>query len=385
MLQEGYLLIADISGYTAFFTQTELDHAHEVLEGLVEAMLAQMEPFFTIAKLEGDAIFATVPAGKFLQPQSVLEALENVYAVFRATLERMHFNTTCTCRACQLMPTLDLKFVVHYGQFIIGKRQELSGPDVILIHRLLKNTVCQQTGFSAYAYLTQPACGNLGLDDLPWQPHTEVYEHLGTIEGNVLDLHPVWERRKVQFRVEVLPEQADVIVEFELPAPPELAWDYLTNPEIKRQYREAGSLAVVGGNRRRSGVGVIHHCVHGLQQNDELIVDWQPFRQVTFRDQISYPVLAFDMLNTTTFTPTAAGTRITIRFQRPAAVNPRLNRLVEFLWWVYGKGHITRLFGRRAPATLRRLIAGDRAGGSNHHPGHRRDLRLSPANGGPKH
>ena len=118
---------------------------------------------------------------------------------------------------------------------------------------------------------------------------------------------------------------------------------------------------MVGGSRRRSGVGTVHHCVHGLQKNDELIVDWQPFSRITFKDQISYPVLAFDMLNTTTLTPIAAGTKVTMLFQRPLAVKPGLNWLVRFLWWIYGKGHISRLFGRRAPATLHRLIAANRA------------------------
>lgn len=362
MLQQGYLLIADISGYTAFFTQTEIDHAHEVLEGLIEAILAHMEPFFIIAKLEGDAIFAYLPAGGYLQPQTMLEAIENVYCTFRLTLERMHYNTTCTCQACQLIPTLDLKFVIHNGQFMVSKREELSGRDVILVHRLLKNNICQQTGLTAYAFFTQAAHANLGLDELPWQSHAETYEHLGAVPGHVIDLHPVWEQRKEQFRVEVAPEQAGVVAEFELPVPPELAWDYLTNPAVKRLYREADSLTVLGGRRQRTGVGTVHHCVHGLQVNDELIVDWQPFRQVTFKDQISYPFLAFDMLNTTTFAPTSAGTRVTMCFQRPVAVNPRLNWLVKLLWWAYGRGHIARLFGRRAPATLRRLVAADQSG-----------------------
>ncbi len=372
MLQQGYLLIADISGYTAFFTQTEIDHAHEVVEGLIEAMLAHMEPFFTIAKLEGDAIFAYVPAGSYLQPQTVLEAIEGVYCTFRLTLERMHYNTTCTCQACQLMPTLDLKFVVHNGQFIVGKRQELSGPDVILVHRLLKNSICRQTGFNAYAFFTQAAQTTIGLDNLAWQPHAETYQHLGTVPGHVIDLHPVWEQRQYQYRIEVLPEQAAVEVEFELPVSPELAWDYLTDPASKRQYREADSLAILGGGRQRAGIGTVHHCVHGLQVNDELIIDWQPFRQVTYKDQISYPLLAFDMLNTTCLAPTAAGTRVTMRFQRPVAVKPWLDGLVRFLWWIYGKGHIARLFGRRAPVTLRRLITAglNRRTGHENNPAH---------------
>ena len=42
------------------------------------------------------------------------------------------------------MQSLDVKFVVHHGEFIRQKmsgREELAGRDVILVHRLLKNDV----------------------------------------------------------------------------------------------------------------------------------------------------------------------------------------------------------------------------------------------------
>ncbi len=42
--QKGYLIIADISGYTAFLTQTELEHSQGILESLFQNLLEQMRP-----------------------------------------------------------------------------------------------------------------------------------------------------------------------------------------------------------------------------------------------------------------------------------------------------------------------------------------------------
>ena len=40
--QHGYLLIADISGYTSFVAGTELEHAHEILTELLELLVTRL-------------------------------------------------------------------------------------------------------------------------------------------------------------------------------------------------------------------------------------------------------------------------------------------------------------------------------------------------------
>ena len=60
--QHGYLLLADISGYTSFVAGTELDHSHEILSDLLETICMQVEKLLTIHKLEGDAVFAVFPS-----------------------------------------------------------------------------------------------------------------------------------------------------------------------------------------------------------------------------------------------------------------------------------------------------------------------------------
>ena len=56
--QHGYLVIADISGYTSFVAKTELEHSQEILSELLELLVSRFAPTMTISKLEGDAVFA---------------------------------------------------------------------------------------------------------------------------------------------------------------------------------------------------------------------------------------------------------------------------------------------------------------------------------------
>jgi len=46
-------------------------------------------------------------------------------------------NTTCECAACHNTVDVDLKLIVHYGEYIeheLAGHKELSGPDIILAH-----------------------------------------------------------------------------------------------------------------------------------------------------------------------------------------------------------------------------------------------------------
>jgi hypothetical protein len=90
------------------------------------------------------------------------------------------------------VPNLDLKLVVHHGRFVrqtVGGRSHVAGPDVILVHRLLKNPV----GGSAYLLLTAPALERLGVDPVVngMQQHVVSYPHLGEVPCFVADLEPL--------------------------------------------------------------------------------------------------------------------------------------------------------------------------------------------------
>ena len=58
---EGYLLLADISGYTTFLTGTELEHSHAIVTELTRLIRAALSPPMQFVKLEGDAVFCFAP------------------------------------------------------------------------------------------------------------------------------------------------------------------------------------------------------------------------------------------------------------------------------------------------------------------------------------
>jgi Protein of unknown function (DUF2652) len=156
-VQQGYLLLADITGYTAFLTGTELEHANGVIEDLTDSVVQNLPTPLRLLKLEGDAVFVYAPADVFSNAERVLELIERCYIAFGDRISDMVRLTTCTCAACANVGTLDLKFVAHFGEFVVQRRsgtEDLAGGDVILVHRLLKNHITQRLGIAAYALLT---------------------------------------------------------------------------------------------------------------------------------------------------------------------------------------------------------------------------------------
>ncbi len=54
----------------------------------------------------GEAVLAFVSDDGFLQPQTLLEAMQTIYFDSRKQLEFMQVDTTCTCQACVNMASL---------------------------------------------------------------------------------------------------------------------------------------------------------------------------------------------------------------------------------------------------------------------------------------
>lgn len=187
--EDGFLILADISGFTAFVTGTELEHGAEVTGVLLEAVMHRLAPPLEIQELEGDAVFALGP-DRILPDGSVLPAvLGEAFLAFKDERRRLAGDDGCSCRACRSVGNLDLKFVTHHGRFvrqIVGGRSRVAGPDVILVHRLLKNSV----NGAAYLLLTAPALERIGVEAITggMRRHLASYPHLGEVPCFVADL-----------------------------------------------------------------------------------------------------------------------------------------------------------------------------------------------------
>ena len=201
-LGRGTLLLADISGYTAFLNGVAQAHraliidaeeppaAYELLSRLLDAMLAAIEPTFRLAKLEGDALFAVQEGPRPAGPE-ILDCIRSCHDAFNEQLGLAGSQWTCTCDSCSRIHDLGLKFVVHHGDYVvhrIANQEELAGPDVIVAHRLLKNHARDLVGGGPYALLTDATLEALGIPAAGMLAGTETYDDLPPIGVHVLAL-----------------------------------------------------------------------------------------------------------------------------------------------------------------------------------------------------
>jgi hypothetical protein len=203
-VDRGTLLLADISGYTAFLQAVGEAHAADMAEGtfvpeayplltsLLDGVVASIAPPFILSKLEGDAVFAFGPDGQLsVRGQSIVDCLTACYRTYRTRLDEARELMICDCNACVSINGLELKFVLHHGGYImqsVAGHRELFGPDVTFSHLLLKNRAAEVIGRSAYALVTDPAASHLDVPLGGARVITEEYEHYPPVRAFVLKL-----------------------------------------------------------------------------------------------------------------------------------------------------------------------------------------------------
>jgi hypothetical protein len=145
------LILADISGYTRFMlaNQTSQVHGQMVITKLLEEIIREVEIPLEVKEIEGDAVFlyAIKPDDEAVWEEMrrlIGRKLVSFFEAFaRGILLGSEF-ALCSCPSCQNIDQLKLKIVVHSGEAVfhkVARFSDLSGVDVILAHKLLKNSI----------------------------------------------------------------------------------------------------------------------------------------------------------------------------------------------------------------------------------------------------
>ena len=272
------LLLADLSGYTAYLAGAEPDHAPAMAGDLVETVIRQLRPAFRLAKVEGDAAFLVAPLERVDGP-ILLDAIEAADDAFARRLVGLTAATTCDCESCRRVPQLDLKFVAHAGSVVrhrVAGREELGGTDAIIVHRLLKADAPAAAGVGRYLLFTDACAVALGLDAsaLGATPAVERFDHIGEVPVHLLDLAN--RGREGTARWQPPRSAALARVELSVAAAPMTVWEELTSPHRRQAWE--GLLRIeeepVGGRR---GVGTLSSCAAERLSTLEEILEWRPF------------------------------------------------------------------------------------------------------------
>jgi len=338
--QPTCFLIADISGYTGYLADVELDHAQDILADLIGAVVTALRPDFRLAKLEGDAAFMYAPVER-VDGSMLLDTIERCYFGFRRRRRDVRQATSCACNACVRIPDLDLKFVVHHGAAIVQKvagRQELLGSDVIVAHRLLKNEVVETLGIHAYALITQACIDVSDIEPaaLGMVPETETYDRIGDVPAWAHDLERRWEEEEARDRVFVSTKESILVVTVPTDVPPQVAWEFLTKPGQRMTWQPwVTEVTIKGTPGGRRGLGSANHCMHGKDAVVEEILDWRPYDYVTDRTIIETPSGPVKVLHTIELEPGPTGTTVHMRFAAPKT--RREKELMKTIGPAYGE------------------------------------------------
>lgn len=289
--EHGFLLIADLTGYTAYLSSAEIEHAPTIAGDLLETIVGRLEPPFRLAKFEGDAAFLHVEDGR-ADGSLLLDAIEAAYLAFRRRLRSIEQASSCDCTACATAPRLDLKFFLHHGAYVrtsIAGRDELAGASIIVVHRLLKGTVAAAAHdadgrASGFAVVTADAIDALGLDAdaIGGVAGLETIEHLGEVRTTTLDLEARWSADTGRRRIEIADRDALLDLRVNVRADPATVWAYLTSPSLRPRWEGPIDIVETAEDGRR-GVGTRSRCVTGRLATLEEIVDWQPYDHVGYR------------------------------------------------------------------------------------------------------
>jgi hypothetical protein len=257
-----------------------LEHSQEILQKLLKSIISFLTPAFRLAEVEGDAVF--VYADKLPRQEMILEIINSVYFTFRdrkASNKRMR---TCHCKACEMASTLDLKFVVHYGDYIMtnaGGKSKPLGPSVNIAHRLLKNHVVEATGWTAYALFTKDCIE--AIQGYPGKLHEQIeeYDHIGKVQTFSINLDEQYKEYLSERVVYLSAEDADFVIHKDFPAAPPLLWEWANDPRKRTLWSIGSDWEVRSQPNGSSRKGASNHCINS--KVIEKILDYRPFQYYT--------------------------------------------------------------------------------------------------------
>ncbi len=221
-LWRAHIVLIDISGYTQFIRlhRLSLIHAERIVTDLLDSVIDASQPPLKLNKLEGDAalFYAVIEDGADAESQrrgaaALLRQLEGFFAVFQAReRELVSECSLCTCDACVRAGDLRLKIIVHTGTVLVKQMrqfEEIAGEDVIVAHRLLKNSVPADE----YLLLTEPFHSLAGAPQSAttesfvekWEGETPMRTHVRYLSQIARPPNPptsLWRKLKAQLRLD---------------------------------------------------------------------------------------------------------------------------------------------------------------------------------------
>jgi hypothetical protein len=185
------ILIPDISGFTEFMTTTELSHSSMAINMLIDAIVKAVGDEYEVSEIEGDAVLL-IRKDPTPSKKEIFDTCLTIFNSFHFQRTWMQQHTLCPCLACIALKNLTLKFVVHHGplaEMRIGRFLKHSGTEMIVAHRLLKNSINDNEYLLVTEKLMQKAQDIPETISLTWNHSSEEFSSIGKVNYQFALLH----------------------------------------------------------------------------------------------------------------------------------------------------------------------------------------------------
>ena len=180
---EVLFFIPDLGGFTKFIAETEIQHSQHIIKELLEILVDANTLGMKVSEFEGDAVLFYRNGAPPSLEQLVQQA-RKMYLDFHTHLKKFEYARICQCGACTGASGIALKMVVHFGSsgtMQVKNHLKFIGKDIIIAHRLLKNSV----PVPEYLLVTQATLSSLADADVQlasFSNGANAYDDLGSVE-----------------------------------------------------------------------------------------------------------------------------------------------------------------------------------------------------------
>jgi Protein of unknown function (DUF2652) len=199
IINPALIIIPDISGFVEFMNNSDLTHSQIKIALLLESILESNEIGLKVSEIEGDAILFYSFNNNSTRSE-ILEQCLKMFNRFHETLQDFK-KMDCQCGSCQKLQQLSLKFILHHGHLgsvMVKKYCKLYGRDLIIAHRLLKNSV----QLKEYILITENFSTQYQAEEIlkvanlsnPKKGHKNI-KNIGKTNYSYYDLKPGLERK----------------------------------------------------------------------------------------------------------------------------------------------------------------------------------------------
>jgi hypothetical protein len=273
--QPALLFMPDISGFTEFVNATEIMHAQSIIQEVLEIIIESNQLNMEVGEIEGDAVFF-YRLGSAPTIPDLMNQVKNMFTRFHQHLRLYSLQRICPCAACSSATNLKLKIIVHFGEvagYSVKNHHKLFGRDVIVLHRLLKNSLDKKE----YALLTQPLLtGTVNYPD--WfrpEPASERYD-VGEIAFEAGDLSPLKvslptlspSKPNQRDKTKIVFTQEDII-----PAAAEKVFGTIFNLSQRPKWMDGLKQVELIDGYHINRIGTTHRCILGKKNNPLIVTE----------------------------------------------------------------------------------------------------------------